>query len=144
VDSLAKEGLSEAEFELGKSHLIGYVPLLATGIERRLGYTIDSMFYGIKGDYLSELQASLQKLTRAQVNATIKKYIHPDRLRLVAVTPDPEKFRDAVLSEKCEIHYPKGITKAEAITAEDAKIATTKIALTKERITIVPSESVYE
>ncbi len=143
VDSLAKEGLTAPEFELGKSHLVGFTPLLGTGLERRLGYAIDSVFHGIKGDYLLGLQGSIEKLSRETANATIKKYLHPSAMHVVVVTPEPEKFRDAILSDKCEIHYPAGITKPESVTKEDAKLAVAKLALTPERIRIVSSDDVF-
>ncbi|MBI3542620.1 MAG: insulinase family protein [Deltaproteobacteria bacterium] len=141
---LATEGLTKAEFDLTKSHLVGNAPLLATGLERRLGYAVDSVFYGLKGDYLARLQKGAQAATHARVNAVIKKYLHPDRMDMVVVTPDPDKYREQVLGAKCEISYASGVTKAPEVLAEDKVISTYPLGLAPERISVISSESVFD
>lgn len=142
VTKLASEGLTIEEFELGQSHLIGFIPQLATGIERRLGYAIDSKFYGIAGDYLKELQAKVQATTQDQVTRLIKKHIHPSNMHVVVVTPDPEKFREEILGPRCDIHYAEGVVKPDEVLKEDREIATFPVRL--ERISVVNSEEIFQ
>lgn len=143
VQSLAQTGLTKDEFKLTQSHLIGNAPLLATGLERRLGYAVDSEFYGIKGDYLVNLERSAHALTLEKVNATLKKYLHPEKMSLVVVTPDPEKFKADFASASCGITYGAGVVKPAEVRHEDGLIGGSHPPLTQEEITIVDAESLF-
>jgi zinc protease len=111
VRSLGETGLSDAEFSLGQSHLAGNIPLLATGIDRALGYAMDSRFYRLQGDYLKLLQARVIALRRPKVNLLLAKYLRNVPMHLVVVTKDPEAFRKELTSKQCAIHYAEGISK---------------------------------
>lgn len=143
VESLVKKGLTEGEFQLAQSHLIGNAPLLAVGIERRLGYAIDSKFYGIKGDYIKQLQKSAKAATCKSVHRWIKKHIDPAKLDIVVVTPDPKKFKEQILSPRCDITYAAGSKKDKTVLAEDQKIAVHSLRLKPEDIVIVDSEELF-
>ena len=127
VQSVSTEGLTGAEFELGQSHLVGNIPLLGAALERNLGYSIDSRFYGLYGNYLTNLVSQIKKANLKKVNAEVKKYVHPGDLHLVVVTPDPEKFKAEVLSPSCGIHYAPGMEKTKEVLEEDQLIATFKL-----------------
>jgi zinc protease len=144
TESLALRGLTAAEFKLGQGYLMGAAPLMAAGIERRLGYAIDSVFYGIKGDYLKDLQSQVRGERLAHVNKVLKAYIRPEFLDLVVVTPDAEKFKAEALSPRCEIHYAPGVSKDAAVLAEDQKIATASVGVRPEDIEIVDAASLFE
>jgi zinc protease len=47
-------------------------------------------FYGYPADYLETYQASLEKVTLADVTAVAKKYIHPEKLAVLVVGNEPE------------------------------------------------------
>jgi zinc protease len=139
VESLSRSGggLTEAEFELGKSHLSGSIPLLGMALARRLGYAIDGVFYGISGDPLVWLRRGVDKLTRNRVNALLRSVIHPQALSIVVTTPDPERFKREILSERCDIHYPAGIEKDATHRQEDERIAKHRVPLRPENIRII-------
>ena len=144
ITLLSEKGLNEADFKLGKSHLVGSAPLLATSLDRDLGYEIDSEFYDIKGDYLTQLQLSAQKSTRKQVNALFKKHIDPRNMEIVVVTSKPEDFKREILSPRCDIHYAPGVEKTADILAEDKMISEfslVALGLKPESISIVDAES---
>lgn len=122
-DMLSTQGLTQAEFNLGKSHLNGYIPLLATEISRQIGYAIDSQFYGIKNDFLKELQKANEKLQWKEVNKTISKNLTLGKPNIVVVTKDADAFLKEIKSGHCAIHYQEGITKDKNIVKEDAIIA---------------------
>lgn len=144
VRELATRGLSEEEFNLAQSHLIGNAPLLAIGLERRLGYAIDSEFYGLKHDYLEWLQSQAKKATQPKVNALLKKYIHPDQLEIVVVTPDPDRFKTLIQGPRCDITYAPGIKKPPEVLKEDAVISTYSLGLKPENISVVDSEDLFD
>ncbi|MBI3557766.1 MAG: insulinase family protein [Deltaproteobacteria bacterium] len=144
TSNLASEGLTSSEFELTQSHLVGNAPLQASGLERRLGYAIDSQFYGIKGDYLGSLQNRARRARLAHVNELLHRYLHPRNMEIVVVTRDPEEFKKQILSPRCDIHYASGVEKPGEVLAEDKVIAAYPMGLKPENIQIVTSESVFE
>jgi len=86
----------------------------------------------------------VKKSSYSQVNAAIKKHIKPEQMHIVVVTPDPDKFKAALVGERCTIQYQPGITKSDLVKAEDEKIATYKLPLKPENITVVDSESFFK
>lgn len=144
LESLAAKGLTKEEFKLAQNHLIGNAPLLASGLERQLGFAIDSEFYGIQGDFPLMLQSQVKKATRAGVNALLRKYIEPSKMELVIVTSDPEKFKEQVLGERCGITYAPGIVKSGDVLAEDKVIATYPVPIKPQAITLIEAEHFFE
>lgn len=138
-DLLATKGLAIKEFQLGQSHLNGYIPLLGTEISRQLGYAIDSQFYGITGDFLAQLQKSNEKLTHAKVNEIVSKNLKFGKPSIVVVTKDAQKFLKDLKSGNCQIHYPPGVTKPKNILAEDAVISKYPVTLEAAQIKVIPS-----
>jgi zinc protease len=143
VDSLSTKGLTEEEFALGQSHLLGNIPLLGASLERSLGYRIDSVFYGIPGNYLEGLAQGVEHATLPKVNKLLKKYIRPADLHFVVVARDPEKFKKQILSPSCDVHYGPGVEKPKEVLAEDKEIAVYSLGIKPERITVVEAESVF-
>src|SRR6185503_8767504 len=71
LDRLINQGMSEKDFESTRRFLLNYSNLWVQTLSRRLGYRLDSKFYGIE-DYIAEVQKRLPTITRDQVNAAIK------------------------------------------------------------------------
>src|SRR5438552_18231447 len=86
-DKLLRDGLSQEAFETTREFLTKYANILTQTQSARLGYTLDSRYYGID-DYNTYLRAQLSKLTLADVNAAIRRYLKSDRMRIVHVTKD--------------------------------------------------------
>ncbi|MCB0406126.1 MAG: insulinase family protein [Bdellovibrionales bacterium] len=141
---LATEGLTEEEFKRVQKYLIGNIPITAAGIEMRLGISIDSEFYGITADYLANLQAKVAELTYDQVNAAIKKYIHPDSFQMVVVTKDPDAFAKEISGDTCDITYKEGIEIPSEILEEDKKIAVYDVGVEAAQIQVVPAASLFQ
>lgn len=79
------EGISEEEFALAKSSLIGsYLVSLSTNpqIAERL---TDAAFYGLGDNYVRQRAEQIQAVSREQVNAMIQKYFDPARLSVMVV-----------------------------------------------------------
>ena len=109
-----------------------------------MGYAIDSEFYGVQGDYLKRLQQDARSATLKTVNALLKKNIHPDKMEIVVVTPDPEAFKKQILGASCPITYAPGIEKPKKVTEEDKMISTYSLGIKSENISVVDSESLFE
>lgn len=91
LNRMVTDGLTQEEFEEARSFVKNYSKLWAQDQSRRLGYLMDSRFYGVD-DFLGTLPAKLDALTRDQVNAAIKKHLHPDNLCVAVVTKGAEAF----------------------------------------------------
>lgn len=107
-----------------------------------LGYAIDSMYYGIP-EYRTYLKTALAKLTRADVNRAIRRYLRTDRLQIVAVAKDAQALKEELLSPS-----PSPMTynspKPDDLLAEDKVVASWDLGLRPEDVKIVPVSAVFE
>ena len=76
TDKLIREGIPEEGFEATKTFLANYSNLWAQDVSRRLGYAIDGVVTG--KDLVKELQARLPKMTKADVDAAVRKHLALD------------------------------------------------------------------
>ena len=95
VQRLRDEGMTEADFELTRDFVLNYSKLWAQSLQNRLGFTMDSKFYGTPY-YIDEIQARLSKLTVGEVNAAIKKYLSTDNYEAVVVTANAQQLKDTL------------------------------------------------
>lgn len=121
--SLANDGLTDDEFQLAKSHLLGTIPMMNTELDRALGYLIDAIFYGIDEDPTTRLLNGVKALDRASVNRLLKEKLKPFQARLVVTTADPARLKRELAAPSCDIHYPEGVTKSGSVRSEDKAIA---------------------
>jgi len=97
MNRMVNDGLTQEEFEEARSFVKNYSKLWAQDQSRRLGYLMDSRFYGVD-DFLGTLPAKLDALTRDQVNAAIKKHLRSDRMCVAVVTKGAEAFLHDVMN----------------------------------------------
>jgi zinc protease len=142
LNMLVNEGLSEKSFERSRSFLTKYVNLLMKTKRAELGYAIDSQYYGI-GDYATYIKTSLAKLTREDVNRTIRKHLRATNLDIVVVAKDCESLKKQLLSgEPSPMTYNS--PKPQEVLDEDKTVERWKIDLKPENVRIVPVEQVFE
>ena len=142
LERLVAEGLTQEQFELTRDFLKKYLLHFADTTPARLGYAIDDRFYGIDGSHLERFAEALDKMTLEQVNAAIKKHIHPNELAIVIVTGQAETLRDSILAdEPATITYPS--TKSEEVLAEDKLIGAHKLGVAAENVTIIGVEEMF-
>jgi zinc protease len=140
-DKLVREGMQQSDFEAIRDFLTKYSNVLTATQGERLGYALDSRYYGTP-EFTSFMKERLSKLTLADVNRAIKQYLATDRMRVVVITKDAEALRDAILKgEPSPIKYNS--PKPDEITAEDKLIEKYRIAVRPEQVTIVPVEKVF-
>lgn len=92
---LHDQGMTKEEFEAVRNLLINYSRLWAQSPSDRLGYLMDSRFYGMPF-YLDEIEERLKKLTVEEVNAAIKKYLDPDDWDVVVVTDNARALEETL------------------------------------------------
>ena len=141
-DTFVRNGLSREAFDATRQFLTKYSNILTQTQGARLGYALDSRYYGI-GDYNTYVRDGLAKLTVDDVNRAIRQHLSTDRMQIVIVTKDPTPFQDAVAK-----NTPSPIVynspKPKGIMNEDAVIQAYRINVKAEQVTVVPVERVFQ
>ncbi len=142
LDKLEREGIPEKDFEQTRKFLETYNKLWTQNASRRLGYAIDAKFYG--KDIQGELARRLPSMTKAQVDAAVRKYLPKENFDIAVVTDEAEKFRDQLVSgEATPIHYDTQGT-PEAVLTEDRTIEKFPIPVKAEDVRIVPASEMFQ
>jgi zinc protease len=140
IQRLRDEGMTQEEFNLSRDFVLNYSKLWAQSLDERLGFTMDSKFYGMPY-YIDEIQTRLKKLTVAEVNAAIRKYLSTDNYQAVMVTANAAALKDTLQKDDPS---PKTYNSQvdPKITAGDKAIVPLKVAPTK--IDVVPVAEVFQ
>ncbi|HEY0555320.1 MAG TPA: pitrilysin family protein, partial [Thermoanaerobaculia bacterium] len=99
IQRLRDEGMTEADFNLSRDFVLNYSKLWAQSLDERLGFTMDSKFYGMPY-YIDEIQTRLKSLTVADVNAAIKKYLSTDNYDAVLVTANAQQLKETLQKDE--------------------------------------------
>ena len=138
---LVEHGLSEADFEATREYLMNYSTLYVQTGSRRLGYALDSTFYGT-GFFVDEIRDRLSAMTVEEVNVAITRHLQADNLAIAIVTREAEAFRDALLSnEPSSVTYNTEV--GGDILAEDEAIRSYPLAINPGRVRIVPVDQMF-
>jgi zinc protease len=142
LDKLIKEGIPQEDFERTRDFLTKYVNVLTRTKSAELGYAIDSIWYGMP-NYVQAVKTAMAKLTRDDVNRTIRARLRSNRLVIVAVSKDGEALRQQLASDD-----PSPMTynspKPEAITAVDKVVEKWPLNLREADIKVVPAAGVFQ
>ncbi len=142
LDKLNKNGMTQEQFERAREFLGKYVNVLTRTKRAELGYAIDSLFYGIN-PYNEYLKAQLAKLTLADVNAVIKRYIRTDKLVIAAVTRNGEDLKRQLLGEDAS-PMTYNSAKPKEIMDEDKLVEKWALKLRPEDIKVRPVGEVFQ
>jgi zinc protease len=146
VDKLVKNGMSKKDFEATREFLKSYIKLYVQSPSSRLGYLMDSKYYG-RTDYIEETDKLLTKLTLDDVNKAIKKYWQIDNMKITIVT-DKSEAEELAKSLKENTYSPmsySNLVKAglpKEILAEDEEVANFK--LNVKNVTIIKTEETFK
>lgn len=139
---LVQNGMTAEEFELTREFLKKYVLHFAVTTQEQLGYAIDDRFYGLDQPHLERFAAELDKLTLTQVNDAIRRHFDPDNLKIVIVTGEAERLRDAIVADQpATIDYPS--PKSDDVLAEDKLIGAHKLGVSAQNVTIIPVDEMF-
>ena len=98
------DGLSEEEFENSRTQQLSRLAEQARTAPFVAGVLARGLLRGGRADALTEQQARLKSLTRAEVNAFIRKAFPAPPLALVVVSPTPQAFApDCLLNTVSEV-----------------------------------------
>jgi zinc protease len=142
LDTLVRDGLSEADFEATRAFLRNYAALLTATQGRRLGYELDQTFYGLP-DFVTWYRAELDRLTLDDVNRALREHLRSDGMEIVVVTPQAEELAEAFTTDR-----PSPMTyaspKADEVYVEDAVVQGYPLGLSADRVRVIPAETVFE
>jgi len=142
LDKLAKNGLGANEFEASRAFLHKFVAILTASSTRRLGYALDSQWFGTP-EFLQYVRGGLDALTLAEVNAAIRKHLKPAAAQFVFVAKDAAGLAAALAADKpSPVSY--NTEKPKTLTDEDAIIAKAPLGLPAARIEVIDAERVFE
>lgn len=138
LDKMIHFGIPADEFEVTREYLIRYVDLLVKSQDTRLGYALDSRFYGIP-EWAPYMREQLKALTRDKVNAVIRKYLTTEELRVVIVAPNGAELVKAIGGDApSPIQY--NASKPAEVLAEDKIIEKLPLKLPSDHIQMIRTD----
>ena len=141
LNKLIKEGMSRKDFEATRTYLTKYVNILVKTQSRRLGYALDSDYYGI-GEFTKTMVDALSKLTIDDVNKAIKKHLQAENIRFVFITKDAEDLKNRLVNNATsKIIYQAD--KPDELLEEDKIIENYKLDFQAGKVNIVPVEEIF-
>jgi zinc protease len=143
LNKLVAEGISQERFELVRTYLLNYTRLYAQTLGERLGWQMDSHYYGSK-DFLAEIQTRLPKLTREDVNRAIKKYLNFDNVNIAVITQDGESLKDALVGNVSSPITYASPNMPKAVLEEDLVIQSYPLQVRPENVKVIPSAEFFE
>ena len=142
MDRLIEQGMSETDFEATREFLGKYVALLARNQSRRLGYALDSRYYGID-EFSDYVRRGLSELTLDDVNRVIREHLATGDVQFVFVSADAAGLAEAIAADT-----PSPMTynseKPEELLAEDEQIEALPLGMGAEDIRIIDVSEVFE
>lgn len=140
VQRLRDKGMTQAEFALTRDFLLNYSKLWVQNISNRLGFQMDSEFYGTPY-FIDEVDKRLRAMKVEDVNAVIKKYLNVDNFAAVLVTDNAAQVKDALQKDTPSPKTYNSPVDAD-VTEADKFIQTLPVKPTS--IEIVPVAKLYE
>jgi zinc protease len=142
LDRLVKQGIPQDKFELSRGFLTGYTRLWEQTDQRRLGYAIDSLFYGTP-DFLEQYRAALAKMTPESVQAAVRRQLRPEALNFAFVTQDADGLAK-LLKEQPPSPISYASPKAPELLAEDKALSSQPLPIRADTVQVVPAQSFME
>lgn len=144
IARVKEKGISKEEFELTKQFLRSYMKLYVQTPERRLGFLVDSRFYGQK-DYITEMDKALEKVTLQEVNEAARKYLQIDNMYVTMIVDEEEAepLKQSLLSSTpSPMNYSQAVKESltEDIFKEDKEVESFKLNVKQVSI-LKPSET---
>ncbi len=138
IDRVKNTGLTKEEFELTRQFLQSYMKLYIQTPERRLGFLMDSRYFGMT-DYISAMDEALGKLTLEEVNRAARKYLQTQNMYVTMIVDENEAapLRQSLLANKpSPMSYSKAVRESlsQDILKEDTQIQNYKLNVKQVRI----------
>jgi zinc protease len=140
LQRLIDSGMTQEQFEDTRDYLMKNVYLMTANQNQRLGYALDSWWYGIP-EYTEYMRGQYAKLTRDDVNRAIKKYLSAKNLHVVVIAKDAQALRDLLVKD--EFSSIKYDAPKPELAEEDKVIGNYKLSIAPEKVRIVNVDDVF-
>jgi zinc protease len=139
---LVEKGISREDFEITRTFVLNYSRLWVQSQSRRLGYMLDSDYYGTPF-FLDEVEKALGALTLDDVNAALRRHLQAENMAIAAVTQDAASFKKALVENApSPITYPAKVP--QRILDEDREIEVFPLRIDGKAVRIVTPEDLFE
>jgi zinc protease len=140
VDRLISQGLTVEEFDLARDFLVSYSKLWARSLTDRLGFHMDSRFYGMPY-FIDQVEQQLAGMTADTVNRAIRKYIQTENFQAVMITGNAPALREQLNDGRASL-----IEYASAVPAEvrEADKALAILPIRPVNVRILPIREAFE
>jgi zinc protease len=142
LSQLIKNGLSESSFEMTRDFVAKNTNLLESTQSAQLGFAIDGMYYD-RPEFSRTFKLDLAKVTLADVNRVIRRYLRTDHLVIVAVGKNGEELKQQLASDD-----PSPMTynspKPASITDVDKIVESWPLQLKADNIKVVAVDQVFQ
>jgi zinc protease len=133
--------MSAEEFQAIREYLTSYSKLWVQSLDRRLGYQLDSRFYG-SGFYIDEIERRLAAMTVDDVNRAVKKHLDRWDFRVAMVASNARELASAVReNRKSPVTY-QTTGASEEVLAEDREIEA--LVLPIDSVRVVPISETFQ
>ncbi|HJS74664.1 MAG TPA: pitrilysin family protein [Vicinamibacteria bacterium] len=138
---LVDRGMSPEEFLAMRDYLTSYSKLWVQSLDRRLGYQLDSRFYGTDF-YIDEIEKRLSTMTVEDVNRAVKRHLDRWDFRVAIVAPNAQELASALKeNRKSPVTYQTSGA-SEDVLAEDRQIEA--LSLPIDSVKVVPVEACFQ
>lgn len=142
LKKLVENGLTPEQFEMTRKFLINYSKLWVQTTSRRLGYQMDSEFYGTEF-FIDRIEKELKALKVEDVNNAIKKYLSAENIKVAVVANDAVTLMDAMFNNApSPIKYASPVS--QNILDEDKIIENFPLKINKEKSKLVKVDELFE
>src|SRR5690606_24063484 len=142
LDGLRANGIPEADFEATRSFLRKYVAILTASQDARLGYALDSRWFGT-AEFIDYVRNGLDALTHDQVNAVIRKYIDTSSAQFVFISANADELSKALIDDTAS-PMTYNSDKPQSLLDEDKVIEKLPFGLSTGTVRTVNADSMFE
>lgn len=145
IERVKNSGLTKEEFDLTKQFLRSYMKLYTQTPERRLGFLLDSKFYGMN-DYIADMDKALEKLTLQEVNAAAKKHLQIQNMwiSMIVDADEAEPLKESLQQNSpSPMSYSQGVRESlpASVLEHDKKVEGKKLNI--KEVTIIKPEQTF-
>ena len=139
VEQLVEDGLDSGHFERMQQSLVKRTQTMARDPGRRLGFAVDAAVMGHPNRL--EMGPALQALTLEQVNSALRTHVHPDKLKIVGVAPEPESLLATLFEDS-----PTPIVYADVTPSPEQDLLDQRVAASSAQLisgVILPAQDLF-
>jgi zinc protease len=145
VELLAKNGLTQEQFDFTRRFLKSYVLHYAETSEQRLGWALDDRFYGIaEPGHLETYRRMMDEITLDECNAAIRKWIQADNLQIAIVTEHASELAGMMASDAVSPMTYEGVEKPAEVLEADKVIQSWPLKVPKGNIRVVAVDEMFQ